>query len=68
MLCSKCIYYAPLVARSYDLSKCLKLQLFANIAIKKCNGELFSPKKFIRSNESKRSNTIINEIKNKDNR
>ena len=68
MLCSKCIYYVPLVAKSYDLSKCLKLHLFANIAIKKCNGELFSPKKFIRLNESKRSNTIINEIKNKDNR
>jgi hypothetical protein len=43
------------------------MQLFANVAIKKCNGELFSPKKF-RSNESKQSNTIINEIKNKDNR
>ena len=42
------------------------MQLFANVAIKKCNGELFSPKKFI--NESKRLNTFVNEIKNKDNR
>lgn len=64
MLCTKCIYYAPFVGRSYDLSKCLKMQLFANIAIKKCNGELFSPKKFIRS-ESKHSNTIINNKYNK---
>ena len=62
MLCSKCIYYTPLVGRSYDLSKCLKMQMFANSAIKKCNGELFSPKKFV-LNESKQSNTLINEIK-----
>jgi len=41
------------------------MQLFANVAIKKCNGELFSPKKFIRSNEINRLNTII---KNKDKR
>lgn len=62
MLCSKCIYYAPLVGRSYDLSKCIKLQLFANVAIKKCNGELFLPKKF-RLKQLNESNTIINEIK-----
>jgi hypothetical protein len=44
MLCTKCIYYAPLVARSYDLSKCLKLEKRINVAIKTCNGQLFSPK------------------------
>ena len=43
MLCTKCIYYAPLVARSYDLSKCLKLEKRINVAIKTCNGQ-FSPK------------------------
>jgi hypothetical protein len=44
MLCTKCIYYAPLVARSYDLSKCLKLGKHLDTSIKICNGQLFSPK------------------------
>ena len=44
MLCTKCIYYAPLVARSYNLSKCIKLDKHINVAIKMCNGQLFNPK------------------------
>lgn len=44
MLCTKCIYYAPLVARSYNLSKCLKLDKRIDVSIKTCNGQLFSPK------------------------
>jgi hypothetical protein len=44
MLCTKCIYYAPFVARSYNLSKCLKLDNRINVAIKICNGQLFNPK------------------------
>lgn len=56
MICSKCIYYAPLVGRSYDLSKCLKLHMFANVARDKCKGSLFFPKitnnKFIKDNKN----------------
>ena len=44
MLCTKCIYYAPFVARSYNLSKCLKLDNRINVAIKICNSQLFNPK------------------------
>ena len=47
MLCSKCIYYAPLVGRSYDLSKCLKMQLFANIAIKSAMANCFHLKSLL---------------------
>jgi hypothetical protein len=46
MICSKCVYYAPLVGRSYNLSKCLKLQQFVNVARDTCKGELF----FLKSN------------------
>ena len=46
MICSKCKYYAPLIGRSYNLSKCLKLQMFTNLdrstrAIEKCKGDYF---------------------------
>ena len=41
MTCSKCLYYAPLVGRSYNLSKCLKLDKLINIARDKCKGEFF---------------------------
>lgn len=42
--CAKCLYYAPLVARSYNLSKCLKLDKFVNVARYTCKGELYFPK------------------------
>jgi hypothetical protein len=54
MICSKCVYYAP--QRSYNLSKCLKLQQFINVARDTCKGEMFFPK----------SNIKESEIKNKD--
>jgi hypothetical protein len=42
MICSKCIYYAQ---RSYNLSKCLKFQMFAKDAREiKCKGLSFFPK------------------------
>ena len=42
MICSKCIYYAQ---RSYDLSKCLKFQMFVkNARENKCKGLSFFPK------------------------
>ena len=45
MNCSKCIYYAGLVGRSYDLSKCLKFQMVVKDARdKKCKGLSFFPK------------------------
>ena len=56
MICSKCVYYAPLVGRSYNLSKCLKLQQFINVARDTCKGEMF----FLKSNIKE------HEIKNKD--
>lgn len=59
MICSKCVYYAP--QRSYNLSKCLKLQKFVNVARDTCKGELFFPK----PNDTYKS---ISEIKNKDKR
>ena len=37
-----CVYYAP--QRSYNLSKCLKLQQFINVARDTCKGEMFFPK------------------------
>lgn len=52
--CVKCLYYAPLVARSYNLSKCLKLDKFVNVARDTCKGELYFPK----SNNSNISNEI----------
>lgn len=42
--CVKCLYYAPLVARSYNLSKCLKLSKFVNVARDTSKGELYFPK------------------------
>jgi len=46
MICSKCIYYAGLVGRSYDLSKCLKFQMFIKDAREnKYNGLSFFPKR-----------------------
>ena len=56
MICSKCIYYAQ---RSYNLSKCLKLQKFVNVARDTCKGELFFPKPI---------DKFITEINNKDKR
>ncbi len=55
MICSKCVYYAQ---RSYNLSKCLKLQQFINVARDTCKGDMFFPK-------SERSIKSI-EINNKD--
>lgn len=61
MICSKCKYYAPLIGRSYDLSKCLKLQMFTNpsqftkSAIEICKGEYFKPNNSINSINSIRS-------------
>ena len=60
MLCTKCIYYAPLIARSYNLSKCLKLDKRIDVAIKICNRQLFSPKM---NNINKIENSIINKYK-----
>ena len=57
MICSKCIYYAGLVGRSYDLSKCLKLQMFTNpgrftkSSIEICKGEHFKINHLIRLND-----------------
>ena len=64
MICLKCKYYAPLVGRSYNLSKCLKLSMFTNPgrftnsstnpstpAIEKCKGEYFEQNCSIRSKE-----------------
>lgn len=56
MICSKCKYYVPLIGRSYDLSKCLKLQMFTNkgpykSAIEICKVVYFKPNDSIRSNE-----------------
>lgn len=62
MICSKCVYYAPLIGRSYNLSKCLKLQQFVNIARDTCKGDMFFPKPI---NDDKYKNTL-SEIKNKD--
>jgi hypothetical protein len=50
--CVKCVYYAPLVGRSYNLSKCLKLDKFVNVARDTCKGELYFPKS-TESNEIK---------------
>ena len=61
MLCTKCIYYSPLVARSYDLSKCLKLDKRINVAIKTCDSKLFSPK--MNNIHNKIENSIINKYK-----
>jgi hypothetical protein len=58
----KCVYYAPLVGRSYNLSKCLKLQQFVNVARDTCKGEMFFPKP---TKETEFKNTL-SEIKNKD--
>ena len=57
MICSKCVYYSH---KSYNLSKCLKLQQFINVARDTCKGDMFFPK----SND-KYKNTL-SEIKNKD--
>lgn len=58
MICSKCIYYAQ---RSYNSSKCLKLQQFINVARDTCKGEMFFPKPI----NDKYKNTL-SEINNKD--
>jgi hypothetical protein len=42
--CVNCLYYAPLVGRSYNLSKCLKLEKIINVARDECKGELYFPK------------------------
>lgn len=42
--CIKCLYYAPLTGRSYNLSKCLKLDKFINVARDTCKGDLYFPK------------------------
>ena len=61
MICLKCKYYIPLIARSYDLSKCLKLGIFVKPSLTRCNGYLFI--------ESKHNNlSSLVEIKNKDKR
>lgn len=57
MICSKCVYYAQ---RSYNLSKCLKLQQFINVARDTCKGDMFFPKS---TNTYKNT---LSEIKNKD--
>jgi hypothetical protein len=57
MICSKCVYYAH---QSYNLSKCLKLQQFINVARDTCKGDMFFPKPI-----DKYKNTL-SEIKNKD--
>jgi len=62
MICSKCKYYAPLTGRSYDLSKCLKLQMFTNpgrskYAIEICKGKYSEPK--FSNTFSIRSNELI---------
>lgn len=54
--CVKCLYYAPLVGRSYNLSKCLKLVKFVNVARDICKGELYFPKSNL--NDSNISNEI----------
>jgi hypothetical protein len=64
MICSKCVYYAPLVGRSYNLSKCLKLQQFVNVARDTCKGDMFFPKTI----DDKYKNMSLSEIKNKDKR
>lgn len=56
MICSKCVYYAQ---RRYNLSKCLKLQQFINVARDTCKGDMFFPKSIDKYN-------ILSEIKNKD--
>ena len=61
MICSKCIYYAH---QSYNLSKCLKLQKFVNVARDTCKGDMFFPKPI---NDDKYKNTL-SEINNKDKR
>lgn len=58
MICSKCVYYAH---QSYNLSKCLKLQQFINVARDTCKGDMFSPKPI----NDKYKNTL-SEINNKD--
>lgn len=69
MICSKCKYYAPLIGRSYHLSKCLKLQLFTNpgqitkSAIEICKGEYFKPNDSIKSNNSINSINLNNSIR-----
>lgn len=65
MICSKCVYYAPLIGRSYNLSKCLKLQQFVNVARDTCKGDMFFPKSI---NDDKYKNMSLSEIKNKDKR
>jgi hypothetical protein len=63
MICSKCKYYAPLTGRSYDLRKCLKLQMFTNpcqftkSAIEICKGKYSEPK--FSNTFSIRSNELI---------
>jgi hypothetical protein len=44
MICSNCKYYIPLVARSYDLSKCLKFETRIKVALDKCKGNYFESK------------------------
>lgn len=66
--CVKCLYYAPLVARSYNLSKCLKLDKFVNVARDTCKGELYFPKSnnlnnLNISNEIKTFNNSLNDLK-----
>jgi len=58
MICSKCKYYAPLIGRSYDLSKCLKYLVLIKPAFEKCKGDYFKDFDF-------KTNEII---KNKDKR
>lgn len=60
MICTKCIYYAPLIARSNNLSKCLRLDKRVDVAIKTCNRQLFTPKM---NNINKIENSIINKYK-----
>jgi hypothetical protein len=58
MICSKCKYYAPLIGRSYDLSKCLKFLVLIKPSMEKCKGNYFK-EIVLGSNE---------QIKNKDKR
>lgn len=57
MICSKCKYYAPLIGRSYDLSRCLKFIMLAKPALEQCKGKYF-----------KESIQLLSQIKNKDKR
>jgi len=59
MICSKCKYYAPLIGRSYDLSKCLKFLIFTKPAIEKCKGDYFEVIDSIKLNKLNKSNEVI---------